>query len=154
MNSSPLQRLDSTSSIMSDATKIEYQTAKEVFKAHEQFVRCMLDAWCVVDETGKVVKSNLLFSVLTGESSKKILKADSFDSLLSLSIAGKKLSIQNILAEVNPTRIDEVSGTKSNEGGTKPLMVMVGIFPLIDENANKHVELMNFRGGGFIYEKS
>src|SRR5437868_1222980 len=82
----------------------------EAFKTHEHFAKCMLDAYAVVDELGKVHKCNGLFSQLVGQKPRQILKAESFDHLLKLSVAGKALTIGEIARAVSPNRYDEVSG--------------------------------------------
>src|SRR5690606_5431015 len=106
-------------------------SALDLFKVHEHFAKCMLDAYAVVDATGKVVKANALFSQLVGMRTRQILKADSFDELLELSLAGNKLTISQILEHKNPTRIDEVSG-KSKE--RDDLNLIIGVYPFVNDD--------------------
>lgn len=99
----------------------------EAFKAHEHFCKVLLDAFVVVDPQGRVVKCNAMFSQLSGQKTRQILKANSFDDLISMSVAGKKLVIQDLLTSPGPTRIDEVNCTA--EGG-KELNLIIGVYPL------------------------
>jgi len=100
------------------------------FKAYEHFCKAMLDAYAVVDASGRVVKSNQLLSQLVGLKTKQILKANSFDDLIQLEIDGKPLRIANLLKDfAGPTRIDEVSGKSSVHEG---LNVIVGLYPFFE----------------------
>ena len=113
------------------AQKLEGKpTALEMFKAYDHFCKAMLDAYCVLDMTGKVVKSNPLFSQLVGFKSRQILKMQSLDEMLQLDIDGDELKVANILDHQTPTRIDEVSG-KSND--KHDLNLIIGVYPFIAE---------------------
>ncbi|MCB9228444.1 MAG: sensor domain-containing diguanylate cyclase [Deltaproteobacteria bacterium] len=101
--------------------------ALEAFRPFEHFCKALLDAYALVDKTGQILKCNQLFSSLTGKSSRQILKADSFDHLITMNIAGKPLSIQQILSHQTPTRIDEVRGDTEDRSG---LNLILGIYPL------------------------
>ena len=57
----------------SDEIKSE---ALDAFKPFEHFCKSMLDAYVILDQKGKVVKSNQLFSQLVGRKAKQILKAE------------------------------------------------------------------------------
>jgi diguanylate cyclase (GGDEF)-like protein len=98
----------------------------EAFKGFEHFCKCLLDAYAVVDMSGKVHKCNPLFAQLVGLRTKQILKADSFDDILELSVAGKPLKVADTLAHTGPTRIDEVSGTSSER---QDLNLIIGVYP-------------------------
>lgn len=106
----------------------------EEFKHQEHFVKCLLDAWALVSPDGRVVKSNLLFSQLIGESSRKILKADSFDQLLTLRINEDELNIDKILSYENPTRIDEVTG-ETVKG--REVTLIIGVYPYFNPDHSK-----------------
>lgn len=121
---------------MGEAAKnLNSPLALDLFKAHEHFAKCMLDAYAVIDTTGKIVKSNPMFAQLVGMRSRQILRADSFDDLLELSLAGNPLNIENILEHKSPTRIDEVSG-KSKE--RDDLNLIIGVYPFISDD-DEHV---------------
>jgi diguanylate cyclase (GGDEF)-like protein len=100
--------------------------ALEQFKAFEHFCKCLLDAFAVVDETGRVLKCNPLFSQLVSQRTRQILKAGSLDELLKLDVAGKPLSIADMLSSPAPTRIDEVTGTATDG---KTLNLIIGVYP-------------------------
>ncbi len=106
----------------------------EAFKSQEYFVRCLIDAWVLIDATGKVIKANQLFSQLVGESSRKILKVQSINELIKFSVQDAPFAIADIQTHSAPTRIDEVSGwTPKREN----LTLILGICPYIDESTNR-----------------
>lgn len=111
------------------ALKLGNKSALEAFKQYESFCKAMLDAWVVVGEDGKVLKSNQLFSQLCGKKSKQVLKAETFDELVEMHIQDKKLSIMEILDHKSPSRIDEVSGKSMVKGD---LNLIIGIYPFVD----------------------
>lgn len=114
---------------MSVAKHKEIPDVLEAFKDYEHFCKTMLDAYVVVNASGQIVKSNQLFSALTGKKSKQILKAETFDELLNLTIDGSPYSIHEILSLQAPTRIDEVRG-ETEEKNT--LNLILGIYPFLD----------------------
>ena len=101
--------------------------ALECFKAYEHFCKVLLDAFAVIDMQGRVLKCNPLFAQLVGQRTRQIMRANSFDELVTMAVAGKKLSFQDLLDSPGPNRIDEVS-TKA-EGG-KELNLIIGVYPL------------------------
>ncbi len=106
--------------------------ALELFKPFEHFSKCLLDAYVVVDQNGRILKCNALFAQLVGLRTKQILKAETFDEVLKLSVSGKMLSIAEIVANVAPTRIDEVSG---ESGERQNLNLIIGVYPLMQDGA-------------------
>ena len=106
--------------------KLDNVSVMSEFEKHEAFSKCLLDAFAVVDQSGRVVKSNQFFTQLTGKKARHILKASSFDDLLTLSINGEPLTIEDLLRYRNPTRIDEVQGKNDN---TKELNLILGLYP-------------------------
>lgn len=106
----------------------------EHFKPFEHFCKCMLDAFVVVDQTGKVIKCNPLFSQLVGLRTRQILKSDSFDDMLHLDVAGKRLPIAEILSSTTPTRIDEVSGRSHDN---KDLNLIIGVYPFSEADGSQ-----------------
>lgn len=116
---------------MESAKAINPQTLKELFKVHEKFAKCTLDAWALVDIDGKVAKSNPSFAKLVGESSKKILKADSFDDLIKLSIQGRSLGVAGLMEHQATTRIDEITAETDKRS---EMTLIIGIYPFIAED--------------------
>lgn len=106
------------------------QHVLDVFKKHEHFARVLIDAYAVVDTMGQVVKCNQLFSQLVGQSSKQVLKADSFDTLLTLAIDNQKISVNDLLKYTLPTRIDEVRGANNV---FSELNLIVAVYPFFSE---------------------
>ena len=123
---------------MSSVPKNQPPTAKDSFKQFEKFVKCMLDPWMVVDQSGKIIKCNQLFAQMVGESSKKILKADSLDELLTLSISDKTLTVSDLLEAKTHNRIDEVRAKKAGAPEDEELVLIIGSFPLVDEENDIH----------------
>jgi diguanylate cyclase (GGDEF)-like protein len=112
----------------------------QAFKPFEQFCKCMLDAYAVLDKSGRVIKCNQLLSSLLGLATKQILRSSSLDDLLSLTMGGKDLKAGMFLGSNLPGRFDEVSGKAGEKNnlnliiGTFPLMIdgnLVGVFVLI-----------------------
>ncbi|MEZ4742252.1 MAG: GGDEF domain-containing protein [Bdellovibrionota bacterium] len=116
---------------MGDAAKKLNENNKvlSLFQKHEHFAKAMLDAFVVVDRFGKVLKSNQLFSVLTGLKCRQILKIDSLDEILSFFINGRAIPVGEILKYRSPTRIDEVRGQTDTKAD---LNLILGIYPFID----------------------
>ncbi len=100
----------------------------EAFKPFEQFCKAMLDAYLVVNAQGKILKSNPAAALVTGITSKQLLKIDSFNSALSLSIMEKPITAAEILQNTVPTRIDDLIGT-TNQG--TDLNLTIGYFPFL-----------------------
>ena len=101
-----------------------------LFKPFEQFSKCMLDAYAVIDHTGKVVKCNPSLATMVGLTSKQVLKEASLDNILTLRVANKPLSVIEFLQCNAPTRFDEVSGDSSERKG---LNLILGVYPFVHE---------------------
>jgi diguanylate cyclase (GGDEF)-like protein len=114
------------------ATKLnQNEDVLDYFKEVESFCHVMIDAYAVIDRNGKVVKSNQMFSQLTGKKSRQILKANSLDELISFHIRESSIPVQEILEYLSPTRIDEVRG----DNGTNPAMnLIISIYPFISKS--------------------
>lgn len=119
---------------MVTAPLLQAESALDQFRYQEQFVKCLLDAWALIDHTGKVVKANLLFSQLIGESSRKVLKSDSIDDLIKFEIHDHHISSSEILSYDQPTRIDEISGITKKRSD---LTLIMGIYPYMDIHGHK-----------------
>lgn len=121
---------------MSEAVKLESNSVIDAFRAHEHFARVMLDAYALVDHTGRVVKANQLFGTLVGKKTKEVLKADSFDQLLTMSIGEDSLDIAKLLGHQTPTRIDEVRGSTATQND---LNFIISVYPFNDEKTGMHL---------------
>ena len=104
------------------------------FKQYEHFSKCLLDAYAVVDMSGKVLKCNALLTQLIGVKPKQILKADSIASLLALQIIDKPLQLFELLNVSAPTRFDEIIGTAN--GSTVALNLIIGVYPFLTDGQN------------------
>jgi len=102
----------------------------EAFKPYEDFSRSMLDAYAVVDQNGRVLKLNQMLCQLTNLKSKQIIKKNSMDEIITLSISEKKISILDLVQEIGPTRIDEVRGSTEQ---SEDLNLIIGVYPFKDD---------------------
>jgi len=90
----------------------------------------MLDAYFLVDFTGKILKTNPAATLLTGLPSKQLLRASSLDEVLTLDVSGRALSAAKILENLAPTRIDDIKGSTSQGAD---LFITIGYFPFIED---------------------
>ena len=102
--------------------------AQTLFKEFEHFCKCMLDAYVVVDNAGRPVKSNALFSQMVGLSSKQILKKSSIEDIITFKIGDKPVGSNTFCEHRSPTRFDEVAGFIN---GRETLNLIVGVYPLV-----------------------
>ncbi|NRA66415.1 MAG: sensor domain-containing diguanylate cyclase [Pseudobacteriovorax sp.] len=119
---------------MSEAAK-KLDTPQDVvteFAKYSHFVRVLLDAYAVIDASGKVVKANQLFAQLTGVKMRQLLKTESFNELIEFSVNDDRISVENLLEFESPIRIDEVRGQTPNSEETKNLIV--GFYPFFNED--------------------
>lgn len=112
----------------------------EAFKVHEHFCKCMIDAYALIDETGKVVKCNQFLSAILGKKPRQIFRAASLDELISFQVSNQPLSIKDILKEKNPSRFDEVSASildfESDQIAEKnSLNLILGFYPFFENEA-------------------
>jgi diguanylate cyclase (GGDEF)-like protein/PAS domain S-box-containing protein len=101
----------------------------DAFKPYEAFCRAMIDAYVVIDEQGRCVKFNQLLCNLTGLKSKQIMRAESFDDVISFYVGDKQLHIKDIINQQAPTRFDEVRGSIP---GDNNLNLIMGVYPFKD----------------------
>lgn len=111
-------------------TENEKVTIESEFRAVERFCKVMLDAYCVVDAHGRVVKSNPMFSQLVGMTSRQILKAESLDSIIRFSIRDDQFLTCRLLEEKSPIRFDQMTGVDSNG---KALQLTMGLYPFMNQ---------------------
>ena len=100
------------------------------FKPFEHFSKAMLDAYLVVSVDGKILKSNPAAAILTGISSKALLKLDSLDNVLKMSVGEQTLGVKDIVKNISPTRIDDIAAMLNN-GST--LNLTLGYFPFLED---------------------
>jgi len=94
--------------------------AKEEFlKCYADFAKVMLDYWAVVDLQGKIVKCHQQMHLLTGATSKEMLKGDSLDKFITIEYEGGIFSIKDFLKLNECTRIDEVTAASFRHIGLK-----------------------------------
>lgn len=126
-----------------EALKLEGPNAKDFFEEkYGEFSKSLLDAWVVVDEHGKLLKSSMALSRLTGMKSKEMLRTDSFDNCLRLEVDGQNFSISQFLNMPCPGRMDEV--VASSEGHSF-LNLIVGYFPFLGSDGKPFGAFLLFR---------
>ncbi len=103
----------------------------EAFHPFELFCKAMLDAYVLLDSNGRVVKCNQLFSALVGMSSKQVLKTESFNQLLSLSVDGTRVPVEKLLENKTPLRMDEISGATQQ---VHHLNLILGSYPFFSQD--------------------
>jgi len=107
------------------------------FRKYEHFCRVMLDAFVLVDRSGKIVKCNQMFSQLVGKTMRQIMKSGTFDELLELFIKDQRIQITDLLQYVAHTRIDEVRGRNQD---ASELTLIIGVYPFVAEgNSPGHI---------------
>jgi diguanylate cyclase (GGDEF)-like protein/PAS domain S-box-containing protein len=119
--------MGNTSQAMVKETE-EKPTLESEFRNIERFCKVMLDAYCLVDSQGKVIKSNAMFAQLVGQTSRQILKADSLDSLIKFSIRDENFSVSRLLQERSTVRFDQMKGA---DASGKSLELTIGLFPFM-----------------------
>lgn len=115
---------------MNIATKVNTTNIKDVFKQYEHFCKVMLDAYVLIDNTGKILKTNALFAQLVGQNIKYILKTNSLDELITFYINNKRLNVNELLEYNFPIRIDEVRGEVNSK---KDLNLILGYYPFLQD---------------------
>ena len=115
------------------AKKISSHTVVDIFEKFEHFSKVMIDAYVLVDADGRILKSNLLFSQLVGQKIKQILKASSFDDLITMEVNDRQIHIKDLLEYLTPTRIDEVRGRNKQ---LIDLNMIVSVYPFSSEDSN------------------
>jgi diguanylate cyclase (GGDEF)-like protein/PAS domain S-box-containing protein len=101
------------------------------FKPFEHFCKAMLDAYFLLDADGKILKANPAAALLTGLSTKQLIKAASLDEVLTLKISEKSLTASMILENLSPTRLDDIKG-ETAQGSD--LFITIGYFPFIEDD--------------------
>lgn len=107
----------------------------------KSILEVLLDAYCVVDISGKVVEFNLAFSELIGESHRKILKAGSLSDLIRLA-ADVNPGLMAITTE-KPVRMDEVFGETKAQPQLKLIIGAVPVFSRTREVIGALITLRN-----------
>jgi diguanylate cyclase (GGDEF)-like protein/PAS domain S-box-containing protein len=102
----------------------------QAFKPFEHFCKAMLDAYFLLDANGRILKTNPAATLLTGLSSKQLLRVSSLDDVLTLDISGRNFPAAKILENLAPTRIDDIKGSTAQGGA---LFITIGYFPFIED---------------------
>lgn len=96
----------------------------------ESFRPCLnifLDAYCILDSTGRIIEFNLAFSELVGESHRRIHKVGNLSALLKTK--GETELTEVILKSSQPVRMDEVLASSKSY---PELTIILGSVPIID----------------------
>ncbi len=102
----------------------------EAFKVHEDFCHSMIDAYVLLEPSGKIIKCNQLFNILVGKKTKQILKVDSLDELLTFQVGGQTVPVRHLTAYEQATRLDEVRGDTEIQ---KNLNLILGLYPFVKD---------------------
>ena len=108
------------------------------FNQFEGFVKCLFDAYAVVDQYGKVVKCNPLFSLLVGQRTKQILKSENLQDIIHFSLNQSRIDLMEEMKNSSQVRFDEVCGITQEKND---LNLIIGLHPF-----HKGEEFL----GGFI----
>ena len=101
----------------------------DAFLPYEKFCKVVLDGYLVVDHAGRIFKSNPEAAAMMGVSQKQLLKLDSFNDAIKITLMGNSLSIEDILKNEIPYRADQLEGVASN--GSKVVLTL-SYFPFLD----------------------
>jgi diguanylate cyclase (GGDEF)-like protein len=118
---------------MADAALILEQGNRilEQFSPHEHFCRIALDAYVVVDISGRIVKYNSHFTKMTKLKTRILAKANSLDDILRIEVNERFVSISELLRYRTPGHIENAIGKLVAE--TEELNLVIGIFPFLEE---------------------
>lgn len=122
-NTSPLQnRLDEKEVAESKALLEKW--------ADEQasLLEVLLDAYCVVDLANNIVAVNTAFTILVGESERKIRKNPQFNNFLKTEFCPSQCPTTQIITAERFLRMDEVSGSTKNSPNLKLTISGVPVF--------------------------
>jgi diguanylate cyclase (GGDEF)-like protein len=78
---------------------------------HEPLFDVLLDAYCIVDKTNKVVHFNTAFTDLCGESYRKILKIGNFCDLIKTVYCPDMCPAKQVLSTASALRLDEIAAS-------------------------------------------
>jgi len=122
---------------MSEAAKTidNLVTVQTEFARFEHFAKVLLDAYVLLDNEGRIVKSNAMLSQLTGLKTRQLMKADNFDNIMSFQLDNKTLGFRALLGYDSPIRIDEVRGQVT--GKEETLNLILGVYPFINPANNE-----------------
>ena len=109
----------------------------EQFEKFAHFSKVMLDAYVLIDSSGKVVKANQMFCQLVSVKMKALLKSTHIDDILSLSLNSKKITTDELMSNDIPYRMDEVAGEAINSGDMKNLII--GVYPFKNSTSDRKV---------------
>ncbi len=108
-NTSPLQNRPEES-ITSELKALLEQWAHD----HSSLLEVLLDAYCVVDLANNIMVVNTAFTVLVGESERKIRKSPQFNNFLKTKLCPTQCPTIQVITSEKFLRIDEISGSTKN----------------------------------------
>lgn len=97
---------------------------------HSPVLEVLLDAYCIVDLSNRVVDFNVAFTELCGESYRKVLKIGDFCQLLPTEYCPGQCPARQIVATQKLLRIDELKGSSK---AYPQLHIILGGVPIFDE---------------------
>ena len=115
---------------------------KQAFKPFEHFSKVLFDAFCLVNDAGKVVKCNPLMSQVLGKKSKAIIKSDSLDDLVTFDTGEGSCKVADLLELKVPTRFDEITASCPD---MEDMIIIMSVYPFLDESENTIGILMVIR---------
>jgi diguanylate cyclase (GGDEF)-like protein len=117
---------------MSNAAEALEQSNRilEIFSVHEHFCRVAIDAYVVVDSSGRILKYNTHFTKMTKLKPRLLAKANSLNDILTFAIDDRMFSITDLLRYRTPSHFEQADGKLVAD--SDELKLVVGIFPFIE----------------------
>lgn len=83
---------------------------KQWAQDHSKILEVLLDAYCIVDLSNRLVEFNVAFTELCGESYRKIQKIGDFCQLIKTEFCPHQCPAKQVITSGKPLRIDELKG--------------------------------------------
>jgi diguanylate cyclase (GGDEF)-like protein len=109
---------------------------------HKSIFQLLIDAYCVVDASNKVIDFNEAFTELCGESHRKTLKIGDFCQLLKTEHCPDQCPSRQIASSLTPVRFDEISASSKSANSLK--LILTGI-PIFSDQKEFLGSLLNIR---------
>jgi len=93
-------------------------------QSHQYLLQIFLDAFAIVDVTGRVVDFNVAFTELCGESYRKVLKIGELKQLIQI----EQEPLQQVITQRKPIRLDELKGSSKAYPSLSLILGAVPIF--------------------------
>jgi len=107
-------------------------------QSHQYMLQIFLDAFAIVDVTGRVVDFNVAFTELCGESYRKVLKIGELDQLIKI----EQEPLSQVFSQKKPIRLDEVRGSSK---AFPSLSLILGAIPIFAADETLLGTLMTIR---------